>query len=202
VSRGARTWLVAAAVLGVAAIAFVLFVRTDAQSFRMKAGSMEPTFKLEERFTLNKDAYDGNDPERHDLVVIRPPQGALEGGCGREVSPRALCPQPTEDVADVTFLKRVVGLPGDELRVVDGKAVIDGRPLDEPYVNASFCAEDTCTFRGAITVPEGHYFVMGDNRGASDDSRFWGPVPRDQVVGRVDDCLPLGLRCTEDDRTG
>jgi signal peptidase I len=202
-SRAARTWLVVSIALGALFVAFVLFVRTDTQGFRMKAGSMEPALEPEERFSVNKDAYDGAEPKRRDIVVIRPPQGAIDGQlCGEQVPGRSLCPKPTDGVADVTFAKRVVGLPGERLRVVDGKAVIDGEPLHEPYANLDNCVGENCTFRGAITIPDDHYFVMGDNRGASDDSRFWGPVPRDQIVGRVDDCLPLGLRCTEDDRTG
>ncbi|HEX8204736.1 MAG TPA: signal peptidase I [Solirubrobacteraceae bacterium] len=200
--RAPRIWLIVAVALGVLVVPFWLFLRTDSQSFRMRAGSMEPTFEPEERFTVNKEAYDEERPERYDIVVFHPPEGALEGTCGKQGAFGVLCPKPTGGAADVTFLKRVVGLPGDEVRIVEGKAVIDGRRLAEPYANLGACGPETCTFRGTITVPPDHYFVMGDNRGASDDSRFWGPIPGDQIVGRVDDCWPLGLRCTEDDRTG
>ena len=202
-SRRARLAILGAALLGAIVLVLVLFVRTDTQSFRAPSLSMDPTIEQEERFTLNEDAYDGADPQRYDIVVIRPPVGALEGAkCGRMPRPGRVCDRPRGGPADVRFVERVVGLPGERLSIVDGKAVIDGRPLDEPYANLDACAGTVCTFRRPVTIPAGHYFVMGDNRGASDDSRFWGPVPRDQFVGRVDDCAPLGLWCKEDDRTG
>lgn len=204
-SRAARTWVAVAAALGVLVLVLLVFVRTDTQSFHMRAASMEPTIAPDERFTVNEEAYHEAAPQRRDLVVLHPPVGAIAGAtsCGVEVGVRRLCPRPTEEAeTDVMFLHRVVALPGERLRVVEGRAVVDGEPLREPYANVRLCAAHGCTFRGSVTIPDDHYFVMGDNRGASDDSRFWGPVHRDQIVGRVDDCLPLGLRCTEDDRAG
>jgi signal peptidase I len=201
--RGAaRTWFIVSATVAVVLVGYVLFFK-DTQGFRAKSEAMAPTIDLNERFTVNKGAYDDAGPQRRDIVVIRPPQGALEGTCGEQVGSERLCPRPAGDPADVQFVKRVIALPGERVGVVDGKGVIDGRPLDEPYANVDSCAGGgSCTFRGSVVVPDDHFFVMGDNRGASDDSRFWGPVPRDQIVGRVDDCWPLGLRCEEADRTG
>ena len=204
-SRGVRIWIVVAAVLGVCAIVFQLLLRTDTHSFRAQSEAMEPTIEDEERFTANEEAYgDDGGPERGDLVVLYPPQGAVEDpDCARTVPSGQMCDAPRGGPADVTFVKRVVALPGERVSVRDGLARIDGRALDEPYANLRSCANNqTCDFPRPITVRDGHYLVLGDNRGRSVDSRFWGPVPRDQIFGRVDECLPFGLRCKEDDRTG
>jgi signal peptidase I len=200
-----RTALIVVGVLVVAAAAARVLFITDTQTFRLKAGSMEPTIDIEESFAVNKDAYDDATPQRRDIVVVHPPRGATTGTprCGVPTGPTRICARPTRRwEEDLTFVKRVVALPGERLGIRDGRAVVDGKPLDEPYANLEACLDDTCTMDGTITVPDGHFFLMGDNRGASDDSRFWGPVPQDRIVGRVDDCWPLGLRCTEDDRTG
>ena len=182
--------------LGAIAVAGLL-LRTDTQTFRVPSEAMAPTVAINERVTVNKDAYDDEDPELRDIVIIRPPAGAVDPGgeqCGAPVKSRGLCARPTKKAADVFFIKRVVAGPGDRLRVRGGKAIVGGKPLDEPYAQPCGGGE-ACDFRGEITVPRDHWFVMGDNRGASDDSRFWGPVPRDQILGRVDDCTLLRLRC-------
>jgi signal peptidase I len=129
--------------------------------------------------------------------VFHPPEGALEGNCG-DPEPGALCREPSGGPSEVTFVFRVVAVGGDRLRVDEGRVIRNGERVDEPY--AGPCAvEDLCTFRGEITIPAGHVYVMGDNREASADSRSWGPVPHDQIVGRADDCAPFGLWCAERD---
>ena len=200
-TRTAKIVIPLAAVLGLVALV-VLTQRTDTRGFRIPSESMLPTLAIDDRITVNEDAYEEEGPQRGDIVVIHPPEGAVSTRqCGAPVRAGRLCSKPRGGPADVFFVERVVAAPGDRLRVVDGRAIVNGRPLGEPY--AQECAGgESCTFRGAITIPRDHYFMLGDNRGASDDSRFWGPVPRDQIVGRVDDCWPFGLRCTEDDRTG
>ena len=198
-SRAARAWLVVAALVGVAAT-LVWFLREDVQTFRIPSESMTPTLDVDDRVDVNKDAYGDEDPQVGEIVVIHPPEGALDGRCYVSVDDR-LCPRAAGGPADVFFVQRIVAGPGDRLRVRDGRAIVDGRPLDEPY--AADCeAIPACTFRGELTIPRDHYFMMGDNRGASSDSRFWGPVPRDQIVGRAEDCWPLGLRCSETDDPG
>lgn len=194
-SRTARIVIPLAAVLGLALLA-VLFLRTDVQTFRIPSESMAPTLRIDDRITANKEAYDEEDPRRGDIIVSHPPRGAIEGGaqCGRRVDANELCPEPAGGPADVFFVHRIVALPGDRLRIVDGHAIVDGKRLAEPW--AQECGGGPqCTFRGEITIAPDHYFVMGDNRGASDDSRFWGPIRRESIVGRVDDCWPLGLKC-------
>ena len=197
-----RRAAVVVAVLVAAAAAFEVLVAIDTQAFRAKSQAMAPTIDLAERFDVNRDAYDDAAPERGDIVVFHPPQAVTRGGaagCGAR-----LCERPARAFDDdATFVMRVIGLPDETVAIDVGGALIDGEPLDEPYADLGFCrGAEGCRLRGEVTVPDGHYYVMGDNRGAADDSRFWGPVPRDEIVGRVDDCWPLGLKCAEDDRTG
>jgi signal peptidase I len=82
----------------------------------------------------------------------------------------------------VNFIKRVVAGPGDTLAIRDGRVILNGRPQKEPFIRPCSAGQD-CNFPRPIRVPPAHWFMMGDNRGLSDDSRFWGPVPKDWVVG-------------------
>ncbi len=157
-------------------ISFVLvfgFVRpVVAAPFYVGSGSMEPTLHGckgcdNDRLLINKLAYDLGDPKRGDIALFEDQQ------------PRV----PPED----PLIKRVVGLPGETLEIRGGKVFVDGDPLNEPYVENDPCAPGyprTCSF-GPVTVPEGHYFMMGDNRTHSVDSRFFGPIPRDEVIGEA-----------------
>ena len=155
--------------------------------YRIPSESMVPTLEIDQRVLVNRIGNNFGDPGLGDVMVFHPPEGATGGGEAQCGDPRAeteetLCPKPTPEKADVNFIKRVVGLPGDEIRVVEGRVIRNGKRLDESYANLDLC-QNTCTFRGSIKVPPDHYFMMGDNRGASDDSRFWGPVPRDWFIG-------------------
>jgi signal peptidase I len=155
--------------------------------YRIPSESMVPTLEIDQRVLVNRIGNNFSDPSLQDIMVFHPPEGAVGGGeaqCGDATAEteETLCPKPTADKADVNFIKRVVGVPGDQIRVVEGHVFRNGEELDEPYARFEGC-ENACTFRGSITIPEDHYFMMGDNRGASDDSRFWGPVPRDWFIG-------------------
>jgi signal peptidase I len=150
--------------------------------YRIPSGSMLPTLDLKQRVLVNRIGNNFSDPKVGEIIVFHPPSGAeRESGaqCGKPVSGDRLCDTPTKQQADVNFIKRVVGAPGDRIRVREGRVIRNGKPANEPF--AREC--DSCTFAGEITVPKDHYFMMGDNRGASDDSRFWGPVPRDWIIG-------------------
>ncbi|OQA45775.1 MAG: Signal peptidase IB [Chloroflexi bacterium ADurb.Bin325] len=128
-----------------------------AQATRVYGQSMEPSLHTNERLVIEKLSYRFHGPRRGDVVVLHDPGGSPE-----------------------LLIKRVVGLPGERVTVADGRVFIDGAPLDEPYLD-----QDTLGRGRSWIVPPLHIFVMGDNRSASRDSRSFGPVPMDQIVGRA-----------------
>jgi signal peptidase I len=153
--------------------------------YRIPSESMVPTLEVDQRVLVNRLGNHFGDPKVGDIMVFHPPEGATNAAgpqCGVRVAENELCPRPTPKKADVNFIKRVVAGPGDRIRIRNGRVILNGKPLDEPYVRPCGGGPE-CDFPGEITIPEGHYFMMGDNRGASDDSRFWGPVPRDWFIG-------------------
>jgi signal peptidase I len=167
--------------------------------YQIPSQSMEPTLDVGQRVLVNRVNYHFSDPDRGDIVVFHPPTGAESGTqCGAESSDRGAtdsdpetydpstqaCPLPTPAESDTNFIKRVVALPGDRLRVEDGHPVINGEVQEEDFVRPCKNA-NSCNLRDEITIPPDHYFMMGDNRGSSDDSRFWGPVPRDWIIGQA-----------------
>ena len=94
-----------------------------------------------------------------------------------------VCLKPTPEKADVNFIKRVVAGPGDRLQIRDGHVILNGKRQKEPFIEPCRGGDGECDFPREVTIPADHYFMMGDNRGSSDDSRFWGPVPRNWIVG-------------------
>jgi signal peptidase I len=154
--------------------------------YQIPSESMEPTLDVGQRVLVNRFIYDFNDPEPGDIVVFHPPAGADRGDkCG--VVPKAgePCSKPTAGESSQNFIKRIVAGPGDTLSVREGHPVVNGvLKLDEPYINPCGAA-GSCNMPKTITIPPDHYFMMGDNRGESDDSRFWGPVPRDSIIGEA-----------------
>ena len=147
---------------------------------------MEPTLDVGQRVLVNRFLYHFTDPGIGDIVVFHPPKGADNGTeCGAPHPPLQACDTPTREESDQNFIKRIVAGPGDTLSVRDGHPVVNGvEKTDEPY--ALPCGSGgACNLPKQITIPPDHYFMMGDNRGASDDSRFWGPVPRDWIIGKA-----------------
>lgn len=133
------------------------------QAFFIPSESMVPTLKVGDRVLVNKLAYDYGDVDRGDVVVFEAPPEARSA-----------------EIADL--VKRVIGLPGDTVEARDDGAVyVNGKRLDEPYLPPG----TTTTNLPPTKVPAGHIFVMGDNRGASRDSRYFGPVEESSIVGRV-----------------
>jgi signal peptidase I len=152
--------------------------------YRIPSGSMLPTLDINQRVLVNRIGARFGDPEVGDIVVFHPPTGAEEGNtCGGGPPPNGqACARPTREKADVNFIKRVVAGPGDRLAIRNGRVILNGERQEEDFIRPCGGGED-CSFPREIRVPADHYFMMGDNRGESDDSRFWGPVPRDWIIG-------------------
>jgi signal peptidase I len=173
IDRQIRTILEWVAV-AVGALAVALLIKTFLlQAFFIPSGSMETTLTKGDRVLVNKLSYDLHDVNRGDVIVFEKPPG--EGG----------------DIEDL--IKRVIALPGETVSFLDGRIYVDGLLLEEPYLEPEVhnlpkqpipnCdnppSVDTCD------VPSGRVFVMGDNREASRDSRFFGPIEEDSIVGRA-----------------
>lgn len=158
-TRSAIEWV--AVIVGALVVALV--VKTFLiQAFYIPSESMVPTLEVGDRVLVNKLSYRTGDIDRGDIVVFARPGGAGSDGI--------------EDL-----IKRVVALPGETVEGRGGQVFIDGRPLAEPYLPD---AVETSVFPPYV-VPEDHVWLMGDNRGASDDSRRFKAVPTDDIVGRA-----------------
>jgi signal peptidase I len=185
-----RSWLHGLAELG-GTVAVAIGVALLAQAFLVKpykipSGSMIPTLAIHQRILVSRLS---THPGLGDVVVFHPPTGAEDGPYGRcgndheGVGKRRPCDRDSGGEASVTYVKRVVGLPGDRLRITDGKVFRNGVKERGSYIQSCTAGIGYCSFPTEITVPAGHYYMMGDNRGLSDDSRFWGPVPQSWLIG-------------------
>jgi signal peptidase I len=153
--------------------------------YRIPSGSMEPTLHIGQRVLVNRIGTHFGDPHVGEITVFHPPEGATQEECGggQRVSPGgAPCSQPIAKEATVNFIKRIVAGPGDTIKIVEGHVYRNGKREKDSYIRA--CAGvSECNFPVPIRIPPGHWFMMGDNRGESDDSRFWGPVPTSWIIG-------------------
>jgi signal peptidase I len=156
--------------------------------YRIPSASMVPTLTEGQRVLVNRIGMRFGHPEIGDVMVFHPPEGAVQnGGNGKcEVQPPdgQVCNDHTPTKSDTNFIKRVVAGPGDRLAIRDGHVVLNGKLQKEPFAEPCGPSPD-CNFPDEVTIPAGEYFMMGDNRGASDDSRFWGPVPEDWIIGQA-----------------
>jgi len=154
--------------------------------YQIPSQSMEPTLDVGQRVLVNRFLYHLTDPSIGDIIVFHPPAGAENGvQCGAPHPDVQACDTPTPGRSDQNFIKRIVAGPGDTLSVRNGHPVVNGvEKTDEPYIVPCGSAP-ACNLPERITIPPDHYFMMGDNRGASDDSRFWGPVPREWIIGKA-----------------
>jgi signal peptidase I len=154
--------------------------------YRIPSESMVPTLEVGQRVLVNRIGKRFSDPSVGDVVVFHPPAGSESDTCGNpELNEDQPCSRPTSQRADVNFIKRIVAGPGDTIAVEGGHVILNGRRRREPFI-ADSCGGDVgrgCSLPQAIRVPAGHWFMMGDNRGESDDSRFWGPVPDGWIIG-------------------
>jgi signal peptidase I len=154
--------------------------------YRIPSESMVPTLQIGQRVLVNRIGSRFSDPSVGDVVVFHPPAGAERSNeCGGGPPPAGqVCATPTKQRADVNFIKRVVAGPGDRIAVRGGHVILNGKRQAESFTEPCGGGE-ACDLPREITVPADHYFMMGDNRGSSDDSRFWGPVPRDWIIGEA-----------------
>ena len=170
-------WLRETVIVVVVALAAALLLRTFVvQTFYIPSGSMEPTLQVGDRILVDKLSYHLHGVDRGNIVVFRRPADENCGG---------------PPVADL--VKRVIGLPGETISLSQGHVVIDGKRLDESWLPNSV---QGTTFSGPsgpaynlakpYVIPANHYFVMGDNRSDSCDSRYWGPIAKSLIVGKVD----------------
>jgi signal peptidase I len=162
----------------IGAIAIVLAIKAwVVNPYRIPSSSMEPTLhcarpgsgceaRFSDRVLANRFIYHFRKPHRGDIIVFKTPPQAVQR-CG----------------AGGTFVKRLIALPGETWEEKNGYIYIDGKKLIEPYVKPD--RRDTATSYPARTIPKGMYFMMGDNRTQSCDSREWGPVPRKNLIGEV-----------------
>jgi signal peptidase I len=189
---GRRLTAVALLAVGCLGLAF----HNDLQQYKVTSSSMEPTLSVGESVAVNPAS---RALQIGDIVVFHPPAGARASdpvcGAGTEGLGFAQpCGLPTLGESRAVFIKRVVAGPGDTIAVVDGHAVRDGQRLNEPYIGP--CTDQqTCNFPTPVKVPAGEYYVLGDNRASSDDSRFWGPVPSSAIIGTAVRCSLLDTIC-------
>jgi len=159
--------------------------------YQIPSGSMEPTLDIHQRILVNRFIYHFTTPSTGDVVVFHPPTGAddnpPDGQCAVTVPQDEICPEAVSSQSKDTFVKRIVAGPGDTISVKDGIPIVNGKPEEPDGYEITPCqvGGQGCNMPKEITVPDGHYFMMGDNRGQSFDSRFWGPLPEDWLIGKA-----------------
>lgn len=176
----------------VAIVAFAIGLALLIQAFIVKpyvipSGSMIPTLEKGQRVLVERVSYHFSDPDIGDIVVFHPPVGAQSERCGDDGVPPPsgeVCIDTATEHEDDNFIKRVVAGPGDTLRIERGHAIVNGEQIDDSFTEPCG-AGSRCNFPKEVVIPDDHYFMMGDNRGSSDDSRFWGPVPREWIIGKA-----------------
>ncbi len=135
-----------------------------AQPHKVSGSSMFPNFHTGDYIITNKITYRFQEPKRGDIIVLKNPKDTSQD-----------------------FIKRIIGLPNDQVKVQDGHVFINGKQLQEKYLDPSLLTPPGAFLREGqeITVEPGNYIVMGDNRTASSDSREWGYVPKEDIIGKV-----------------
>ncbi len=156
--------------------------------YKIPSGSMEPTLSVGQRVLVNRIGTHFGEPKIGDILVFHPPEGAREGVCGpvaHTVTPGgAACSQAVPKESSETFIKRVVAGPGDTIYIKEGHVYLNGKREKDSYIRQ--CGESgECNFPTPIKIAPGHWFMMGDNRGNSEDSRFWGPIPTAWIIGEA-----------------
>jgi signal peptidase I len=153
--------------------------------FRIPSESMEPTLAVGQRVLVDRLSDRWSDPSIGDVVVFHPPSGADTGVCGVQQPPGEACPTPTSGRSNSNFIKRVVALGGDTIYIRNNRVWRNGKEEKAPYIQKNTPCADLCNLPKPIKVPRGDFFMMGDNRGQSADSREWGPVPKKWLIGEA-----------------
>jgi signal peptidase I len=189
--KGGRSSLVELVTIVAVALGLALGIQAFlVKPFRIPSESMVPTLAVGQRVLVDRVSFRFGSPDRGDVVVFKPPKGADNDVCGANHSAESPCPRPTTDRSDTNFIKRVVAVGGDQVKVESGRVLLKKKGAatfvrqKEPFIQPSSDC-DICNLSTPITIPKGYFFMMGDNRGASDDSRKWGPVPKKWMIGRA-----------------
>jgi signal peptidase I len=168
------------------AVALALLIQAFiVKPYRIPSPSMVPTLDVGQRVLTNRLV---DKPSLGDIVVFHPPHGADldDGVCGNPnqgAGHSQACGTPTPQESTQTFIKRVVAGPGDTVQIINGHVYRNGVREKDSYIIQCGAGTPTCNFRTPIKVPPGDYFMMGDNRPDSEDSRYWGPVPDKWIIG-------------------
>ncbi len=178
-------------IVGVAlglALAIQAFV---VKPYRIPSGSMLPTLHINQRILVDRIGSHFTSPHIGDIVVFHPPRNYADGCANPNEGENQYgqdaarpCGVPQRQPSSETFVKRVVGLPGDRISLVNGHVIRNGVREKDPYTVPCDGAT-SCDFTGTITIPRGDYYMLGDNRPDSEDSRFWGPVPKAWIIGEA-----------------
>ncbi len=187
-SRGGKIGIGIVVVFGVLVILWGAASVTDTlQRYRLPSESMEPTYGVGDRVMAGRNGFPFGEAERGDVVISWGPDGTdviADEVCGVPRPPNAPCARSDPDRTGTKFIKRIVAMGGDRVRIERGRAVVNGKPLDEPYARFDDACE-LCNLPREITVPANQVFLLGDNRGNALDSREHGPIPEDWILGKV-----------------
>ncbi len=182
---GALSFLWELPILVLVALVVAVIIKTFLfQAFFIPSGSMIPTLEISDRVLVNKLAYEfGGEPNRGDVIVFDSPfaAGNVEESLLQKVTRNVAEALGMQTSTSEDLIKRVIAVGGDTIEVVDNQVVVNGIAIDEPYLAPTATMPDF----GPEVVPEGYVFVMGDNRSRSQDSRRFGPVPVEDIIGRA-----------------
>jgi signal peptidase I len=194
-SKSATSTIVELVVIVAVALGLALGIQALlVKPYRIPSGSMEPTLIEGQHVLVNRIGMDFSEPHVGGIYVFHPPAVAEQMECGptpHTVTPGgAACSAPVPQKSSENFVKRLVAGPGDEIYIAGGhvfrKAAGASRFVAEKDSYIKACGSSAeCNFPTPIKIPAGHWFMMGDNRGDSDDSRYWGPVPTGWIIGQA-----------------
>jgi signal peptidase I len=185
VRSAAELVVIVAVALGLALAVQAFLVKP----YEIPSGSMLPTLHINQRVLVNRIGTHFSSPQIGDIIVFHPPatetcadprQGQNQDG----QQSASACDVAQSKPSTQTYIKRVVGLPGDHLSIRDGHVYRDGVREKDSFTEPCDDASE-CNFPATIVVPRGDYYMMGDNRPDSLDSRFWGPVPKAWIIGKA-----------------